>query len=64
MKMKLHIKKILEDCKPFLSNKTISLQRIVLNENERVIYGEEEIADTLNTFLSNLQTSKFRYCDP
>ena len=50
MKMKLEITKHSGRLEPFLSSETISSQRSLLNENERLMNDEQKIADTLNVF--------------
>lgn len=48
--MKLEITKHSGRLEPFLSSETISSQRSLVNENERLMNDEQKIADTLNVF--------------
>ena len=54
--------------KPFLSDKTVNFPKIILVEKDEVINNEEEIAETFNTFftniVSNLKIPPYQDTDP
>ena len=42
--------------KPFLLDKITSTQKITLTEKEEIIMGDENTAEVLNTFFSNIES--------
>ena len=54
--------------KPFLSDKITSTQKIKLIEKEEIIMGDDNTAEVLNTFfsniVSNLKIEGYSNCDP
>ena len=54
--------------KPFLSDKITSTQKITLIEKEKIIMGDDNTAEVLNTFFSNiasnLKIKGYSNCDP
>ena len=69
MKKKMsHNKKFWKTIKPFLSDKITSTQKITLIEKEEIIMGDDNTAEVLNTFfsniVSNLKIEGYSNCDP
>ena len=61
-------KKFWKTIKPFLPNKITSTQKITLIEKEEIIMGDDNTAEVLNTFfsniVSNLKIEGYSNCDP
>ena len=43
--------------KPFLSNKSIEIEKIILVEQEEILTNDCSVANNLNNFLSNIVTT-------
>ena len=43
--------------KPFLSGKIVSKEKITLAENNEIISEDSDVAQTLNSFFSNIKTN-------